>query len=332
MKKVVFILSIFSLFMCSVIYFGDIITVTDMVGREVKVPLKIERVVTTYKPATQFIFALKAQEKLVGVDTTSTKEKLFILIYPEIQEMVKVGTKRDGINIETVASLNPDLVILFPHNDADLFISKLEKLGIATIIINPESLEEIRETNKLLGKVLGLEEKAKVIDDQFEAIMKLLERTRNIPYNERKTVYFANLQFLDTAGEGLLQTDMIEWAGGINPAAESKKGFITISPEQLIVWDPDFIVISQNFQEEISELLKDPKYQNIKAFKNKQIYRFPSPLEPWDYPSPSSYLGMLWLVKLLYPDLYSDVDFDKIVDDFYFTLYGISYNDLLSKL
>jgi len=312
--------------------FANTITVTDMAGREVTIPSKIERIVTTYKPATQFVFALNAQRMLVGVDNTSTREKLFTSIYPEVELLVEVGSKREGINIETVASLNPDLVILFPHNQAEFTASKLATLGISTIIINPESLEEIRETNRLLGEVLGLEDRAKIVDKQFDNILKLLEKTKNLPQAQKKVVYFANSQLLDTVGKDMMQTDMIEWAGGINPAAKSDAGFIKISPEQLIAWNPDVIVTSQKFQDDIEELYKEEKYQNVKAFKNKQIYRFPSVLEPWDYPNPSSYLGMLWLATKIHPELFSDVDFDKVADEFYYTLYGVSYRELLSKI
>lgn len=312
--------------------FANTITVTDMAGREVTIPSKIERIVTTYKPATQFVFALNAQRMLVGVDNTSTREKLFTSIYPEVELLVEVGSKREGINIETVASLNPDLVILFPHNQAEFTASKLETLGISTIIINPESLEEIRETNRLLGEVLGLEDRAKIVDKQFDNILKLLEKTKNLSQAQKKVVYFANSQLLDTVGKDMMQTDMIEWAGGINPAAKSDAGFIKISPEQLIAWNPDVIVTSQKFQDDIEELYKEEKYQNVKAFKNKQIYRFPSVLEPWDYPNPSSYLGMLWLATKIHPELFSDVDFDKVADEFYYTLYGVSYRELLSKI
>jgi len=331
MKKSFGFLLSFLLIFTSVLL-ANTITVTDMVGREVTVPSNIERIVTTYKPATQFVFALNAQEMLVGLDNTSNREKLFTFVYPDVASLTIVGSKRDGINIETVASLNPNLVILFPHNQAEFTASKLDTLGISTIIINPESLEEIRETNILLGKVLRLEDRAKIVDNQFDNILKLLEKTKNLPKNQKKVVYFANSQLLDTVGKNMMQTDMIEWAGGINPAAGSDAGFIKISPEQLIAWNPDIIVTSQNFRGEIEELYEEEKYQNVKAFKNRQIYRFPSILEPWDYPSPSSYLGMLWLATKIYPELFLDTDFDQIADEYYQTLYGTPYSELLSKI
>jgi len=332
MKRISSFILILFLLTFAYLLFANTITITDMVGREVTVPSKIERIVTTYKPATQFVFALNAQKMLVGVDNTSTKEKLFTLIYPEVESLIEVGSKREGINIETVASLNPDLVILFPHNQAEFTASKLETLGISAIIINPESLEEIRETNILLGEVLGLEDRAKIVDDHFDNILKVLEKTKNLPEDRKKVVYFANSQLLDTVGKNMMQTDMIKWAGGINPAAKSNVGFIKISPEQLITWNPDFIVTSQKFQGDIDQLYKEEKYQNVKAFKNKQIYRFPSILEPWDYPNPSSYLGMLWLATKIHPELFSDIDFDKVADSFYYTLYGVPYSELLSKI
>ncbi|RAO98540.1 ABC transporter substrate-binding protein [Petrotoga sp. 9PW.55.5.1] len=331
MKKYFLFFIFIILLMLTTLFSSDFVIVRDMIGREVKVPLNVERIITTYKPATQFVFALNEQDKLVGVDDGSSREKLFSYIYPEIKNLTPVGSKREGVNIETIASLHPDVVILFPHNEAELTASKLEQLGIASFVINPESLEQIRETNILLGKVLGLEEKARIVDEQFENILNILQRTKNLPNNQKKVIYFANSELLDTVGEGLLQNDMIELAGGINPAAMNKKGFVKISPEQLIVWNPDMVVTSQLYRGNIDDLLNDPKYRYVNAFKNKEVYRFPSELEPWDFPSPSSYLGMLWLAINAHPDLFTDIDYEQIVNDFYYTLYGISYNELLNK-
>src|SRR6056297_2528086 len=79
-------------------------TVVDMMGREVKIPEKVERV---------------------------TK------INPKINELPNVGSKNKGVNIESIMELNPDLVIMFPHGDGIETADRLKELGIATLVINP---------------------------------------------------------------------------------------------------------------------------------------------------------------------------------------------------
>ena len=56
------------------------------------------------------------------------------------------------------------------------------------------------------------------------------------------------------------------------------------------------------------------------------MYVFPSKIEPWDYPTPSSALGMLWTVNNLYPEVYSSKDYEKAAKDFYKKFYGIEVN------
>jgi len=301
---------------------------TDMMGRKITVPEKVNRVVTTYKSATQFVLALNAGDKLVGVSVKTDKQPLFVNLKPELAELPQVGSKRNGINLETTISTDPDLVILYPHRDAVETADKLEKQGIAALIINPESLSQIRETTELLGKVLSKEEKAAEVLSAYDRVNKLTEKTANLPESEKKKIYFANSEFTDSVGAEMMQTALIKKAGGINPAAELKSGFITVSPENILAWNPQLVVVSQYFNSDLDKLSQENKYQNTAAFKNNEIYRVPSKLEPWDFPSPSSFIAQLWLAQKAYPKEYEDLNYQKEVNDFYQTLYGKTFEEL----
>jgi iron complex transport system substrate-binding protein len=301
---------------------------TDMMGRKVELPDKIESVVTTYKSATQFVLSLGAEDKITAVSIKTDKQKLFVELEPRLADLPQVGSKRNGINIETTAEVDPDLVILYPHRDAVETAEKLEELGIGTIIINPESLELIRETTLLLGDILDKEEQAEAVISAYNKIDNLSKRTAELEEKNRKKIYFANSEFSDSVGKNMMQTALIEKAGGINPAAQLKSGFVSVSTENIIEWNPDLIVVSQYFSEDLENIKSDPKYQSLNAVKNDEVHRFPSALEPWDFPSPSSYIAQLWLAVKAYPEIYQDLDYQKEVNQFYNTLYGKSFEEL----
>ncbi|SIR21265.1 ABC transporter substrate-binding protein [Halanaerobium kushneri] len=301
---------------------------TDMVGRQITVPARINRVVTTYKSATQFVLALDAGEKLVGVSAKTDKQPLFIKLQPELAELPQVGSKRNGINLETTLSLDPDLVILYPHRDALETAAKLERQGVTAMIINPESLQLIKETTELLGKVLDREKQAAKVLSAYNRIASLTAETANLPEARKKKIYFANSEFTDSVGAEMMQTAMIENAGGINPAAELKSGFITVSAEKILEWDPEVVIVSQYFNGKLNKLSQEKKYQNVSAFKNNKLYRIPSQLEPWDFPSPSSFIAQLWLAQKNYPLEYKDLNFQKELNDFYQDLYGKTFTEL----
>lgn len=303
-------------------------TVVDMVGNKVDVPVKVEKIITTYAPATQFILALGVQDRLVAGSHGIKKQKVFPLLDANINDMPDVGQGKKGVNLETIMGFSPDLVIMFPSNNGPKSSKRLNDLGVPTIVIRPESFQEIIDTTTLLGDIIGVEEQAKKSNAQNKKILKLLERTKNIPENERKTVYFGNSTIMSTVGAGIMQTDLIELAGGINPVAMSNDGFVDANKEQLITWNPDVIILSQFYRGDPEKLKNASEYQSIKAIQNGEVYRIPSNIEPWDYPGPSSPLIAIWLGKRIYPDLFKDVDYEKVVNDFYLNVYGKTYTEL----
>lgn len=313
---------VFSLSISSTVFAEKM--VTDMAGREVEVPDEVNKIVTTYRSATQFVFCLGVQDKLAASDLSFEKVSLFRKLY-DGEKLPNVGSKNRGINIEQILEVDPDLVILFPHNVGPEVAEKLKDYDIASVIIKPESYEQIKETTKILGKAIGVEERAEKVINQYDQIIDIVDG-RDI--EDKKKVYFANSELLDTVGEGMLQTSMIELAGGINPAKDVKSGFIKTSLEELLNWNPDYIVVSQYYSGSVEELLNRPELQKLKAIKNENVYRFPSKVEPWDFPSPSSYLGIVWLAEKLYPEKYEDIDVNQVVEEYYNTLYDKSYKDL----
>jgi len=300
-------------------------TITDMAGREVELPDEVNRVVTTYRTATQFVFALDVQDRLVAADISFDRISLFSKLY-DGDKLPSVGSKRNGLNLEQIIEVNPDLVILFPYNEGPEIAERLKKFDIASVIIIPESYEQIEETTKVLGQALGVEKRADLVISKYNEIKDIVDKTKNI--ENKKKVYFANSDLFDTVGENMLQTSMIEMAGGINPAKEVKSGFIKTSLEELINWNPDYIVVSQYYSGTIEELKNRPELKELKAIKNDNVFRFPSKVEPWDFPSPSSYLGIVWLAEKIYPDEFKDLKLQEVVEDYYNTLYKKSYQEL----
>jgi len=162
----------------------------------------------------------------------------------------------------------------------------------------------------------------------YAEIDSLTAKTAELAESEKKKIYFANSEFTDSVGKGMMQTALIKNAGGINPAAELKSGFITVSPENIIDWNPELVIVSQYFNGDLDKLSQENKYKNISAFKNNELYRVPSKLEPWDFPSPSAFIAQLWLAKKAYPAEYQDLNYQNKVNDFYQTLYGRTFEEL----
>ncbi len=309
---------------------ADTRTVTDQAGRKVEIPAEVNRIVTTWRPCTYLVFAVGGQEKLVGVDNGSTATPFTVGVYPEIENVAKVGDKKSGINVEEVVAAKPDVVCVWAEASNDGIIEQLETQGIPTLVIIPESAEEMKEAAALLGEVLGLTEQAdKVIGYYDDTIAMIKDRLKDVPESERKRVYLAGAHgILSSCGSDFYQHYLIEQAGGVNVAAELKGGWQNVSPEQLVAWDPDVIIADPYCKESMDDALKmDPGLKALKAVKNDQLYSFPK-IGQWSFPIPQSAMGILWLSKTLYPEQFEDIDLEKEVNSYYEEFFGVTYTEL----
>ena len=146
---------------------------------------------------------------------------------------------------------------------------------------------------------------------------------------EKPTVYLAgNSALLSTAGGNMYQSDMMVLAGGENVAAElSDPYWAEISYEQLLAWNPEYIVLASDASYTVEEVLADPNLADCTAVKNGNVLQLPGDAEAWDSPVPSGILGSVWLAARLHGDLLPEDRAEEIIASFYETFYGFSYGE-----
>jgi len=310
------------------------LTIKDMAERTVILPHKAERIVTTFKPATLCVVSLELQEKIIGIDTGSKRDRLIQAILPGVSTLAGVGTKSAGINFESVVSLSPDLVILYAQKDGFELAQRLARIKIPSIIILPESFASVEKSLEIIAKATGTVARAAKIKKAMDGILQMVaKKTQFLAAEQRKTAYFASPKGLfNTATGNMLQDEIFTLAGIINVAHNLRGYFQDISPEQFVVWNPDLVVVSQHLHQRIIKRLNDPVLRQTTAIAKKEVYRFPSDLAPWDFPSPLAVLGTLWLADKSYPELFHGVDIGKEIDLFHLKLFGKSLNDMHGTL
>ena len=309
-------------------------TIVDMAGRNVTLSGRAERIITTFKPATLSVLSLGLADRLVAVDSFSPRVRINTSVYPGISELPKIGNRSTGLNMETVISLKPDLVILYAQKDGILTADRLVRSGIPAIVILPESLDSIKETLRIIAQAAGCPERAETVIQAIDHVMDIVHaRTADIEVQQRKTVYYAGPDgFFTTAPGTMLQDEMISQAGGINAAHNLTGFFKPISPEQFVQWNPDAVFVCREIRSSAGTYLKKPELAEVAAVKSGQFFCIPSSHAPWDFPSPLSVLGVLWAGKRLYPDRFHDIDLTKEIDRFHEILFSRSFTEMGSRL
>ena len=297
-------------------------TLTDQAGRTVTLEAEPEKLVSGYYISTSALIALGVKDQLVGIEAKAAQRPIYTLSAPELIGLPNVGTAKE-FDLEGCLALEPDLVIL-PLKLKSV-VETLEEFGITVLLVNPETQESLEEMVTLLGDATNTSERAKeLLDfiDSQETVLKTIAA-------ETPTVYMAgNSSLLSTAGTGMYQSDMIELAGGKNAAAEITDDYwVDISYEQLLAWDPEYILLASDASYSVEDVLSDPNLAGLSAIVNGKVYQMPDKAEAWDSPVPSGILGSVWLASVLHGEDISEEQRDTVIDEFYETFYGFTYSE-----
>lgn len=300
------------------------LTLTDHAGREVVIEEEPQKLVSGYYISTSLLIALDLDDRLVGVEAKADKRAIYRLAAPELIGLPSVGTAKE-FDLEGCLALEPDLVIL-PlklKNSAET----LEQMGVDVLLVNPENRDLLREAIDMIAAATGTQQEAGALVD-FAARQEAL-LAKKLEGAEKPKVYLAgNSAMLSTAGDAMYQSDMIRLAGGVNAAAEITDPYwVEISYEQLLAWDPDYIILASDASYTVEDVLTDVNLSGLKAVANGQVYQLPSKAEAWDSPVPSGILGSVWLAEVLHPELFTEAEPSAVIDEYYETFYQFTYSE-----
>ncbi|MGM9570622.1 MAG: ABC transporter substrate-binding protein [bacterium] len=287
--------------------------IIDSAGRKVQIPYSPERIVAVNAYAGEMAALLGCEEKIVGM----TKGKKFP---PALDQKEKIGSFSTP-SLEKIINLEPDLVFVYKSSLALDWLKQLEKAGIPLILMDFYKLDNFQSESILLGKILNKEKEVREYLEFVSGYEKIIKsRLSKIPLSRRKRVFVESYAAYSTNVKGGL-SEIVEAAGGVNIASELNSNYTTVSSEWVVEKDPDFVVkalgnstdygyqISEdNLKEQWKQLLDRPGWNNIKAVKKNQVYVMGSDI----WLGPHYIIGLSYMAKWFYPELFPDLEPDKI--------------------
>ena len=328
MKKLLALLLVISM-MLPFAAFGETaaqypVTVTDHAGREVTIEAEPQKLVSGYYISTSLLIALDLDEKMVGIEAKANKRAIYSLAAPELIALPNVGTAKE-FDLEGCVALEPDLVIL-PLKLKNA-AATLEGLGIDVLLVNPENQELLTSMIHMIAAATNTGDKAAELLGFTAAQEAYLAQT--LAGAAAPSVYLAgNSSMLSTAGNAMYQSDLIRLAGGVNAAAAIEDAYwVEIDYEQLLTWNPEYIILASDASYTVADVMADPILADCTAVINGHVYQMPGKAEAWDSPVPSGILGALWLANILHGDLLTDADCAAKMDEYYETFYNFTYSE-----
>lgn len=303
-------------------------TVIDRSGAAVVLPACRDRIlVTCYGGASHEIAILGGAARIVG-HPSMARFPLLLKMYPALAGTPDAGSF-DNVNIEFAMSLKPDLVV------ASVVSMKangrMQKMGIPVVTVGTgwTNVELLLREFAMMGDVLGAQGRAAELVAYWRGKLDLIrQRTAHLARDRRKAVYYCSAGSpLKTEGSIGWGESFIDAAGGNNVSTAMKKSGI-VTAEQLMVWNPDVIVTGTNKIGSPGDRMADiRKLTSLTAVQKGDIHYCPIGAFWWDRPSPEAILGILWLSRILYPDLFVDVDLRLEAKDFYRKFYQHNLTD-----
>jgi iron complex transport system substrate-binding protein len=269
------------------------VTVTDFQNRSVTVARRPERIVSVGPSITEFLFALGAGPRVVGVDDFSDEPAA-------AAQLEKVGGIK--VNFEKVVSLKPDLVLSVKFSDGT--IEKLAGAGLLVLVVDPQSSGDVARTAILLGRAVGSdgETMARDIQKRVDDV-----RSKTASATTRPRVYHeidaSDPTKIFTVGPGSYIHDLIEIAGGVNIAARATSAYPQLSAEEILRSDPEVIVLAAaDYSAKPDQVAARAGWSAISAVKNKRIVTIAPNLI--NRPGPRVGEAAEAYAKLVHPELF----------------------------
>ncbi len=323
-------------------------TIIDAKNRSVQVKKEVNNICITFNIEEYFaIYGDNADTKLVGWSHSYLYGRrndaygAYTKAYPSLVTLPDIGYGAN-INVESILSLNPDVVIsslsadysyLEPH------LSLLEKANIPVIFVDyhTDTIESIKASNSILGKLLNRENRAKEISSFYESkVSPIFEKAKTIDDIDKPNVYMEFSKGKDTYGNtwsNKMWGSLIQQVGGNNIAYNiADATSIDMAKEAIIKYNPDVIILTGTLQSglqdnvvlgynqdeekakvNLASYLERSEWKDINAVKNRNLSAVYHDLSRHIF----DFAGVEFLAKKIQPTIFKDLDPMKDLKEFF---------------
>ncbi len=344
-------------------YAGEI---TDVTGRKVELDLPVKRVIVGEARQIHVIAALKGDQTfdtIVGWRDDLLKKDpdsydAYVEGFPQIEKLPRFGYVPQGdFSLETAITLSPDVITLNLEAEKSAkesgFEEKAAAAGIKIVYldfrIDPEKNSEA--SIEILGKMFGAQERAKeFIAYRRAEIARVTDRLASVKDLKRPGVFIERAPGI-SGEDNCCRTfgpvnfgAMVDLAGGHNIAdGIIKTTFGDLNPEQLVVADPDHVIVTgSNWAAEsdinqfvpvgrgadmalsrkrLTNLMKRTPFPELKAVKQGNVHAV------WHqfYGAPYEFFPIQQFAKWFHPELFADLDPEKNFEEFHRKFLPVTY-------
>jgi iron complex transport system substrate-binding protein len=245
------------------ISFSGAAEIIDDEGNLVRLEKPAERIISLAPSLTELVYAAGAGSRLIGVVEYSD--------YPASADSLPVVGRFDGLDIERILELKPDLIVAWQSGNPKSSITQLKNLNLKVYVAEPKNLSSIASHIEKLSVLTGTESRAQIAIQEFNSIYGELKQK----YNNKSTVkVFYQLwdRPIITVGGNELINDIIELCGGENIFGDLPQLAPKIDQESVLIRNPKVIVASGSNTERPQWLDEWKLWPQLTAVAEENLY------------------------------------------------------------
>ena len=197
-----------------------------------------QRIVSLAPSNTEFLFAIGLGDRVVGVTEYCN--------YPDAASRVERVAGFSTLSAEKIASVEPDLVLAARGNDLE-GLEMVRKMGIPVFAIDVQSVDQLVEAVRRIGRITGADEAAGELADSLHLRINTVRQAISKSKAARPKVFWGFWgEPIYTAGEGTIIDDVIHQAGGDNVGRSAPGSWPQIGLEALVALAPEVIITTSS--------------------------------------------------------------------------------------
>ena len=264
---------------------------TDANERNVVIEQEPQSIVSLIPSNTEIVYALGAGDRMVGRSEFDD--------YPEeVLDIQSIGGME--FDVEQIIELEPDIILAHESGStqAEHAFEQLEKAGYPVFVVeDAQTIDAVYESIEEIAELLNRQTEAEQIIEQMTTSFAQLEDITEKDSDEQHSVWVEiSPQPIYVAGKETFIDELLRVSHATN-AAEDQTGWVEISEEIGVTYDPDVIISTYGGAESISE---KPAWQRVSAIQKDRVFDIDPNLV--SRPGPRLVEGAWQLAELIYPE------------------------------
>jgi ABC-type Fe3+-hydroxamate transport system substrate-binding protein len=219
------------------------------------------RIVSLAPAVTEILFTLGVGDHVVG-------RTRWCDIPPEALDVTSVGDGLDP-NVEVILAQRPDLVVFYAAASNEPAAAQIESLGINTVSVRTDRLEDLVQATRLLGKVTRTEERADYLVSEFQRSVAELESSRPREFLPNVLILaWDNPPII--IGKSSFLNEIVELAGARNVFADIERPSLRVSIEAIVDRDPDLVLVTSDSS--LTNRVDSPEWHTVPAIRDRRFF------------------------------------------------------------